>query len=756
MAEPASEKTRDPTFGRIALVQNQSEMRHNAFADARPLFKELGFDTGLFTAGNIERLADRVQRLEYDAVVLGSNALNDRTILAAVRARQFRAALDFFLKSGRGFACFHQMSLARSGDALGVLPSPWDEASLHREQRKTTIAFPPGGERHPVMKYPHVVEPARIEADAQRFTPLGRLWFGWWEGVRRDAWAVVLTDGGPPEQDERVLVAVAQDPGASRRVALCALPADWQRATGLLPNLLHYVCRGSTPTAVVRPKSRDRNLDLVTRFLDAERIVYESYRASELDGLARRIGDGVHETLLLGPGVGDNDLGPAVGTAIDAGVEAGTLRVLGFQPGRNERLSLWISSARLGVADVFPPLVAQMVAELNDDDAYIDRSFWATVESLKTLRNMGSAAPIVPDRTLVAPAVRKAKRTMESSGSYDDTAAATCGLLWLLETFAEESPSTATWLLTFAADNHETFPIEALAALTARREAGYQVEQDAVLMKRLLGEIDPGEEVSHLLTALEAARIDGDRTRELSWAEALIRRQRDGAWTDLETTAAAVEQLMALDRAQLTAELCTRLDDAVLAASVYIRESADLEKEAPWAGRVSTSLMCIRALHLANRIADIPVSETITALGRGSRSQQAAGMAAVRVGEEMRRDNQRLRDRTEALEREKGAVEERLSAVQREYAEAVQAREHQEVRLKTWLLWLGAAIVYLLYLWGALAASGAATGGIGGLLERFASHFSDHVAVLAVVVASGFALDQVRRPPDRRIIRSRR
>jgi hypothetical protein len=166
--------------------------------------------------------------------------------------------------------------------------------------------------------------------------------------------------------------------------------------------------------------------------------------------------------------------------------------------------------------------------------------------------------------------------------------------------------------------------------------------------------------------------------------------------------------------------------------------------------------MCIRALHLANRIADIPVSETITALGRESRSQQAAGMAAVRVGEEMRRDNQRLRDRTEALEREKGAIEARLSAVQHEYAEAVQAREHQEVRLKTWLLWLGAAIVYLLYLWGALAASGAATGGIGDLLERFASHFSDHVAVLAVVVASGFALDQVRRPPERRIIRSRR
>jgi len=51
----------------IALIQNQSEMVHYGYADARPLIKELNYETELYTADNIDALATALNRNQYDA-----------------------------------------------------------------------------------------------------------------------------------------------------------------------------------------------------------------------------------------------------------------------------------------------------------------------------------------------------------------------------------------------------------------------------------------------------------------------------------------------------------------------------------------------------------------------------------------------------------------------------------------------------------------------------------------------------------------
>lgn len=75
----------------VALVQNQSEMAHYGYADARPLLTDLRYDHVLYTADNIDDLRNALLRFRYDAVIFASNALNDKTIRAETEREGFRS-----------------------------------------------------------------------------------------------------------------------------------------------------------------------------------------------------------------------------------------------------------------------------------------------------------------------------------------------------------------------------------------------------------------------------------------------------------------------------------------------------------------------------------------------------------------------------------------------------------------------------------------------------------------------------------------
>ena len=62
----------------LGLVQNQSEMAHYGYADARAFIEELSYKVTLFTAENIDTLASALSRGTVDALILGSNRLTTR------------------------------------------------------------------------------------------------------------------------------------------------------------------------------------------------------------------------------------------------------------------------------------------------------------------------------------------------------------------------------------------------------------------------------------------------------------------------------------------------------------------------------------------------------------------------------------------------------------------------------------------------------------------------------------------------------
>src|SRR5260370_30617528 len=100
-------------------------MAHYGYADARPLLDRYPYPYRLFTGDNIAELSTAMDRCQVDAVILGSNALNDRDILRTVQTHEFANCLAKFLDTGRGLLGLQQLGLAmRKGPTLSFLPAP--------------------------------------------------------------------------------------------------------------------------------------------------------------------------------------------------------------------------------------------------------------------------------------------------------------------------------------------------------------------------------------------------------------------------------------------------------------------------------------------------------------------------------------------------------------------------------------------------------------------------------------------------------
>ena len=124
------------------------------------------------------------------AVVLGSNALNDKNILAELCAPRFAATARSFLDSGRGIFGLQQIGLAmRKGPSLTCLPEPYG---------RVVPVVPPTGDRalteglldlgaitaaHVAMTYPNPVNLKGLRQDALAFRAYQGLYRHYWDAV---------------------------------------------------------------------------------------------------------------------------------------------------------------------------------------------------------------------------------------------------------------------------------------------------------------------------------------------------------------------------------------------------------------------------------------------------------------------------------------------------------------------------------------------------------------------------------------------
>ena len=155
----------------VALIQNQSEMAHYGYADARPLLNELGYKTVLYTADNIDDFLHDLSRKKFDAAIFASNALNDKTIRNTTNTESFCRVFEDSLADGLGLLCLHQLKLAQTTNShLSFLPLPLNQIKpvvrpSDEKSAEGSIDFIRSSDNHITLLYPNRI----VQRDAHDF-----------------------------------------------------------------------------------------------------------------------------------------------------------------------------------------------------------------------------------------------------------------------------------------------------------------------------------------------------------------------------------------------------------------------------------------------------------------------------------------------------------------------------------------------------------------------------------------------------------
>lgn len=652
----------------VALLQNQSEMAHYGYADARPLLKDLGYQPYLYTADNIESLGSALVRNQYDAVVFGSNALNDKTIRAEVISSSFQTEFREWLSNGagRGCLCLHQLRLATLEDStLRFLPEPLN--SLKAKVRPPTeksahgeIALGSKAGDHPLLLYPHRIDPEGVRRNAVNFRSLPGFYWHSWSNVNLEHWEVLLVDPCAPE-DPRPLVLSAREPRDSR-VVVSALTLDWQKQRHFLQNLLTYAVEGRHNTAVLADQdSRSTAFEYFIGTLQSRKYPFRKYfLGQELRALEQHLIDGVHAALVIGPFVALSRLPSSLSKVISDRVVSGYLKLVTIESpepearrfsvaGRERSALRWLNTAEL-----------QIQAELRE--GYVDGSFWSTAETLQILQTLPQSTSSY--KHLVDQALKLASEH-DRDGSYDEVFGVTCAFLWMRGTYlgveAQGTVETTKWIRARIPNYENREQVQAYLTLSElgiitdveRQELGSLL---ADLQTTQLSEIDIAVYLRAALASNHLSVIPG-------LASALEEKQNMGAWIDLATTATTVAVLidtLAALRSDPAAygRLKPTIEQMLFAGIIHIQEdfqrslASDQTQKYPWDGKASTTCKCIQAWLKFEDLIDLPVHElveTLTGYDIYSTSL-SSGSQALSVLEDLKEENSNLRSETAKLD----------------------------------------------------------------------------------------------------------
>lgn len=641
----------------IALVQNQSEMSHYGYADARPLLDEFGYQFKLYTARNIGELSNALCRGRFDAVVFASNALNDKTIRDTIASDEFKRDFSNFLRSGKGCLVLHQLRLAQTNSALSFLPNPLDIVKpqvrdadetasdgnlFHTDITMTNVCF----------LYPNKIEISRLKSHCLSFRSLKGLYWHYFENINRSDWDLLLFDTDKRGLERPLVVASKEsDPF---RVVLCALTLDWQKQKRFLQNILTYVVEGKHNTAVIRDsKNISAAFNYLIDCLRSDKYPFRIYDVDlNLSDFLENVKSGVHSIIIMDPFV-DRKIGKDAHSLIEQYVKDGKLKLIGIDS--NLELGKFHVAGRERYAlRLLHDSEIKIQKELHDT-GYIDGSFWSTVESLQILNEIPQVRSKFDQQTLKN--TFKNANTHDRNGSYDEVFGVTCALLWLRAKYLGRTHSDTERTLSWVRRNLSDFEDreKALAYFTLIGVELATKEDKENLRNILLSQnVDRLSEID-LIVYLKAAIAVGAKDALIPIVNCLKDKQDGGCWIDLATSATAVIALLdvlKLLREKDTApfaEIRPRLESMISEAIIYIqdsRENVSVEKsiDYPWDNKASTSLKCIQALLKFEELVDLPVHEIIDAVlsYSGIETSKSSAKTALAILEELKKENRKL------------------------------------------------------------------------------------------------------------------
>jgi hypothetical protein len=641
---------------KIALIQNQSEMAHYGYADARALLSDLSYETTLFTAHNIEEMPVSLAD-SFDAVVLASNALNDKKIRETVQAGPVRDALQEFLLRGGGLLSFHQLGLAGLSDArFDFLPDalkPVQAVRRPADERSAlgNLAISTAAVQHILLVYPNLIDSNVIQQNAVSFRSLPGLYWHYWDEIGLASWDTLMVDTNDQKSRPLLLASKQSEP---YRIVMSALTLDWQRQRALLENLLTYVVEGRHSTALL---SDDHHVttgySYLLETLRSRRFPFAEYRRNtNLSSLARYIESRVHTTLLLAPFVDLNDEPQFLQDAIKTEIDAGGLRLLKVEEAQSGVGRYSVVSRQRYATRIMQQVELRVQGELRL--GYIDGSFWSTAESLQSLRAIPHRSKRDYGKLVVG--VLTAINDHDRDGSYDEVFGATCAAYWIRATYLgvadRATRETERWIRS-AINRYEDR--ERALAYTIFATCGVLTPDDKAQLEAIFTNLNfqrltQADVVSYIRAALSVDALQCLPPLILS----LNDQRNNEPWVDLATAAEAASLLMDCQRSlrNYPQLLSAAVSQAVnrLVFEVVIEMQGILERRAsnmtgyPWDGKASTSLKCLEAWLKFDNGLETPVYDLVDELKSGAAAEidLASGRTALNVLEELKTENEQL------------------------------------------------------------------------------------------------------------------
>lgn len=650
---------------KVALIQNQSEMSHYSYADARPILQEFGYETYLYTAENIDGLSHEIESLEFDAVIFGSNALNDKTIRSEVQSTRFTGAFSQFLNKGKGCLILHQLRMAQFGlsgiaeSNIQFLPKKLNNVQpIARESDETAsdgqLIPTLIKDRHPIWLYPNYINISEIKRQCLSFPSLKGLYWHYWDTVDTSEWDIHIYDEDAMGTQRSLLISSKQ--AEKFRIILSSLTLDWQKQKNLLQNMLIYTIEGKHDTALLIDSSKTSvAFNYLIELLCSQKYPFRLYDIdTNLSIVNRNIQNGIHTIVVLGPFVDKDKLGSELYSLIERNALEGKVKLIGIDQRDTPLKRFFIAGRERFALRLLYDVEMKIQKELRDSsEGYIDGSFWSTAESLQTLNQITMRKSKFDDKTLEK--TFQGINIHDRDGSYDEVFGVTCALLWLRGTYlgldSEGTNRTLIWIkehLNEFEDRERALAYSTLVDIeVAQTEDIDQLRQILLAQSQRVDHLSETDLIVYLRAAIQINMEDVIRPILVRLEEL----QSDGCWIDLATTATAT--IAILDALKLLKEdsapyssLKSSLEVMIFKSIIYIQDMWETNKYSeeavyPWDNKASTSLKCIHAWLKFEELVDLPVYEMIESLGNYSKieTQVSSGKIALDVLEDIKSES---------------------------------------------------------------------------------------------------------------------
>lgn len=420
---------------KVCLIQNQSEMSHNRFADMRDFLERKKIQYDLFTGENIDLISSSLNGSNYDAIIFGTNSLNDRVVLEAVTTDKFKMALDEHLSSNKGILILSQLNYAKNNDYLDFLPIDKESISLvvGTSNNSSRIKFSTFERKKLILNYPHKIQEGMVQERALNSKNIAGLY---WHSIEADKtyWEPVIED------ENKTLFSVYK----SSKVIVTSLLLDWQEHEELLFNTLGYLMRKSLPIAFVCNEDTSNDTrEYILKYFNIRQIeVVNYYLSKDIDKLKSNLQQQLHQVILFNEGFDVNQL-YETNSEIKTLISDNDVRsiVLNYDKG-----SFLLYGTANSLYDIGLSLELYIKNELAT--GYVEGSFWKTIEVLQSLRVLNPQFDGEYKDNLDSINDRIANSIVE--GTYDKTFQATCALLWYRRSVRgiKNTSKTQKWLNT--------------------------------------------------------------------------------------------------------------------------------------------------------------------------------------------------------------------------------------------------------------------------------------------------------------------